>query len=202
MKYTGSTALKNYCIPLVVMAAVGLAILGNAPQRLPYSPEGNLSQAAFEGNLGEAQTLIQKGADVNARDKGAPGWTPLHFAAAMGHVPVVELLIGKGADVNIRDSQGNTPLHATGKMVAGNKSVGILIKKGANVNAVNKEGKTLLQEFINEHTYIESPSIDVLLEAGADPAIVDKSGHSAYMDSRRWTPELSLKLERYMKIKK
>ncbi len=40
--------------------------------------------------------LIEKGADVNAGN----GWTPLHEAAAEGHLEVVKVLIEKGADVN------------------------------------------------------------------------------------------------------
>lgn len=191
--------MKQYGVPLLILLAVGLAVLGNAPQRLPYRPRNDLARAAYEGNLDEARQLLQEGEDVNGRDPGAPGWAPLHFAAAMGHVAMVDFLIERGADVNLKGSDGNTPLHAAGFMVAGDKSVSTLIRRGASVNAANAQGKTPLQRYISTHSYIESPSINVLLEAGADPTIVDTSGHSAYGDSKLWNPELSRKLERYMK---
>ena len=43
---------------------------------------------------------------VNLKDDAtdARGETPLHLAAARGHVPVVELLIKNGANVNAKDA--------------------------------------------------------------------------------------------------
>lgn len=48
--------------------------------------------------------LIEKGADVNAKDND--GKTPLMFASAFDNSRVVKLLIGKGADVNAKDNGG------------------------------------------------------------------------------------------------
>jgi ankyrin repeat protein len=52
---------------------------------------------------------VEKGADVNARDKN--DGTPLHYAVARGHLSVVEFLIEKGADLNARNRYGKTPLN-------------------------------------------------------------------------------------------
>ena len=41
--------------------------------------------------------LIEKGVDVNAKDKN--GSTPLHYAAKMANLKVVKLLIEHGADI-------------------------------------------------------------------------------------------------------
>ncbi|UPA55101.1 ankyrin repeat domain-containing protein [Wolbachia pipientis] len=51
------------------------------------------------------QALIDKGANVNARD--SYGKTPLHFACEGW---VAQILLDAGADVNARDSYGKTPL--------------------------------------------------------------------------------------------
>lgn len=53
--------------------------------------------------------LIQKGADVNARDDS--GETALHEVAYSGHLKVARLLLDHGAAVNLRSHDGSTPLH-------------------------------------------------------------------------------------------
>jgi len=53
--------------------------------------------------------LLANNADVNAKDNKS-GFTPLHFAAGMGHKDLVELLLAHKADVNAKDNNGHTPL--------------------------------------------------------------------------------------------
>jgi ankyrin repeat protein len=73
-----------------------------------------LHNAALSGHTGVAALLIQKGADLEARDTET-GATPLYQAAAWGRIAVVELLIAKSADVNARSKAGVTPLGAAEK---------------------------------------------------------------------------------------
>ena len=54
--------------------------------------------------------LIERGADINARD--ASGSTPLYEAAAWGRLEVVDLLLRKGADAGIANREGVTPRQA------------------------------------------------------------------------------------------
>ncbi|CAN0098269.1 unnamed protein product, partial [Laminaria digitata] len=62
--------------------------------------------------------------------------TPLHWAAAKGHVFVVRLLMMQEADVNSRDASKRTPLH----WAAGNGQLGVireLLFWGARVNCTD-----------------------------------------------------------------
>lgn len=53
--------------------------------------------------------VTRHGANIEARDNH--GWTPLHFAAYLGHVDMVKQLLKLGANPRVRDLHGRTPLH-------------------------------------------------------------------------------------------
>ncbi|MEO0166844.1 MAG: ankyrin repeat domain-containing protein [candidate division WOR-3 bacterium] len=57
---------------------------------------GVLIQAAKDGNMFVLKAAIEKGADINAKDKY--GWTALMWASINGHTETVEYLKEKGAD--------------------------------------------------------------------------------------------------------
>ncbi|WP_265033965.1 ankyrin repeat domain-containing protein [Wolbachia endosymbiont (group A) of Sicus ferrugineus] len=59
--------------------------------------------------LGTTEYFIQKGADVNAKDKD--GNTPLHLAAMKGKIDVVKILLEYNADVNTKNNEGRTALY-------------------------------------------------------------------------------------------
>ena len=67
-----------------------------------------LSWATLFNQVKVAEFLIQKGADVNARNRD--GGTSLHGAAFLGHADIAALLIQKGADVNAKNAKGESPL--------------------------------------------------------------------------------------------
>ena len=71
-----------------------------------------LSWATLFNQVEVGEFLIQKGADVNARNRD--GGTPLHGAAFLGLADIAALLIEKGADVNARNAKGETPMDVSG----------------------------------------------------------------------------------------
>ncbi|MFP3033743.1 MAG: ankyrin repeat domain-containing protein [Wolbachia sp.] len=106
-----------------------------------------LHWAAFNGRLKIVEYLIEKGADVNVKERN--GFAPLHLAVQGGnnilftlsapnkHLKIVEYLIGKDADLEAIDNDERTPLHLA---VEGSNfnTTRLLIEKGANVNAKEK----------------------------------------------------------------
>lgn len=57
-----------------------------------------LHRAAHNGHLGAVHLLLERGLDVNTREKGDNTY-PMHWAAAAGHVDVVRRLIDADGDV-------------------------------------------------------------------------------------------------------
>ncbi|PNS19673.1 hypothetical protein CAC42_7517 [Sphaceloma murrayae] len=131
--------------------------------------------AAEGGHAAVVEVLIQRGASVSRRDDR--GWSALSYAANGGHADTVRLLIGNAAEVNPRDRNGATPLH----LAAGSgyqqpdkylETVRLLLATGkADVDAFNRHDQTSLS-LASQVSGNEAGK--VLIEAGADPAWVDK----------------------------
>lgn len=109
---------------------------------LARTSDAGLSAAIANGDFESARKMIERGADLEAKDSGA-GASPLHFAVMKGNRPIVELLVTRGADVNSRTKNGTTPLH-TAVLYARLEIAEFLVGKGANVNAASVSGATPL----------------------------------------------------------
>ena len=98
-----------------------------------------LHGVAGEEQLDMARYLVERGADVNARnDKGA---TPLHCAA---NPKMAKLLASLGADLNAATNEGDTPLIALAAEPESGDVMAILVKLGADVHARNARGQSAL----------------------------------------------------------
>jgi quinoprotein dehydrogenase-associated probable ABC transporter substrate-binding protein len=90
-------------------AALALIAVGADPNRpigeAGYTP---LMLVAANDARDVAQALMQKGADVNARNSG--GVTALMIAAANGRAEMAELLVRAGANVKAQSERGDTAL--------------------------------------------------------------------------------------------
>ena len=134
-----------------------------------------LVDAVTSGNAGKVKELIDKGADVDAKD--IYGRTVLMVAVINNRTDVARLLIDKGANVNAKDNDRNTALmHAAW---GGRTDVArLLIDKGANVNAKNKGGATALMNAArNGNTEI----VKLLVGKGANVNAKNKNGDTALM---------------------
>ncbi|MBI3370626.1 MAG: ankyrin repeat domain-containing protein [Betaproteobacteria bacterium] len=109
---------------------------------LARTSDAGLGAAIANSDFESAQKMIERGADIEAKDSGA-GASPLHFAVMKGNRPIIELLVARGADVNSRTRNGTTPLH-TAVLYARLEVAEFLIGKGANVNAESVSGATPL----------------------------------------------------------
>jgi uncharacterized protein len=85
-----------------------------------------LNSAAARGYVDIAYTLLEAGADPNAKQDGDV--SPLHSAAINGDIEMIRLLLNYGADLQVANKDGKTPLDlATQK---GHQSASLLLKAG------------------------------------------------------------------------
>jgi len=144
------------------------------------SLDKTLISAAQSGNPKTVQTLIQAGADVNAKDEN--GNTALmHAAKNDGDIKAeedhktVQILIQAGANINAKNKDGNTALMRAGYP----KTVQILIQAGANVNAKNSKGLTALMNATKQYCRLEI--VQILIQAGADVNAKNSEGLTALL---------------------
>ena len=117
------------------VAALQNLLTGNRSLITAVSPDGwlPLHLASHFGKDNAVRTLLNQGAEVNARSTNALTNTALHAATAGRAAGVAKLLIDHGANVNARQHSGWCPLHAAaqgGDVVLAK----LLIEAGADVS--------------------------------------------------------------------
>ena len=136
--------------------------------------------AAHWDDVEMVEGLLAAGADVDAADDH--GVTALDRAAENASLAVVETLLTAGADVDAAQQSGLTPLMTAAR--TGNADVvRALVAGGADVNAAVAETRsTALMWAVSEpHPEV----IEVLLDAGADPAASTAKGFTPLMFAAR-----------------
>lgn len=137
-------------------------------------------EAVQAGDLERAHTLLQGGANPNARNE--EGVTVLMVAAGNGHFELVEALIETGVDVNATDVRGWTALmkaiYNYDRNVGFPEIVGRLIEAGAEIETEIAYGTRPLMLAAG---YGQAGVVDVLLTAGVDIQARNEGGRTARM---------------------
>ncbi len=150
-RYGGSTQLWYYCEHGMTSSVVRMLEMKSIDVEARDGGREDgwtcLMAAAVNGHLAICRLLIDKGAQVEAKNRG--GETPLHCAASGGNVEIVRFLCDRGADVEARTTNGwqpeSRPLHYAA--VNGHISVlkELIEERNAEINARDDYGWTALR---------------------------------------------------------
>jgi ankyrin repeat protein len=176
---------------------------------LPRGGWSAVMYAAREGAAGSVRVLAEAGANLNLTDP--EGTSALIIAIINGHWETASVLVGKGADLNLADITGMTPLYAAIDMHTLGDTFGrpypappvidgslgiikMLLARGANPDArlkgpilkrVYDAGDNRLGEgatpFMRAARKCDVTVMQLLLAAGANPKLAQKSGNNALM---------------------
>ncbi len=166
----------------------------NPPQGVQYNASP-LIMAGMAGDRENIRQLLAHGADANRRMDiiGMFPTSPLIGALDFGDASVVHELVKGGANVREEDPDKMTPLHwAVVTHHAG--VVKQLIADGADVNAVDRFGFTPLM-YAATLDFGDADTLNVLLQAGANPNVKDKDGKTPLAQARDY-PYLRAALEK------
>lgn len=135
----------------------------------------SLMLAVSGGQLELVISLLERGADVHARD--VRGKTALHYLPRTCDVSAIAaVLLQAGADIEARDNQGQTPLHDILGYRERAEVVSVLLRHGASIDfQASYYGPALvLASRMDEPAVIEE-----LIRYGADIAAVGWKGYTA-----------------------
>ncbi|MCM3881417.1 MAG: ankyrin repeat domain-containing protein [Vicinamibacterales bacterium] len=133
-----------------------------------------LHHAAGFGTLEMMQVLLDKGADVNVRNRRSS--TPLHWA--IHDAAKVRVLVARGAAVNVKSIEGRTPVYQAAVLANGCDALRILLDKGADPKLATLVGQTPLMA---SSVRGDLDSMRLLLEKGADVNAKNSAGETALM---------------------
>jgi len=133
----GQTIRHTLLILVFSMVLANIAMAGELENSL-------LSEAMFGSNPAKIRELVEKGANVNARDyAGRTALIMISSVRSKTSNEIVRYLIEKGANVNAYDKNGYTALIQAAQY--GNTAiVETLLNNGADVNARNNDGVSAL----------------------------------------------------------
>lgn len=125
----------------------------------------SLIKAITKGDIKKAYSLLEKGANPNA--KNSQQKTALILASRAGYLEMVLSLLEAGADLHAQDKDGWTAL----MFAAGNGHEEItdaLVKAGANIDAPARNGLTALMASAFGISETSIDALNYLLDKGAD----------------------------------
>ncbi|MDF2441546.1 MAG: ankyrin repeat protein 17 [Abditibacteriota bacterium] len=148
-------------------------------RRDDFRLQADLIEAAMQGQTWQVRALLDKGANVETRDRQS-GWTPLMWAARGGHVGTVRFLLARGANVN-RRSVGDARTYMT--LAEGRTST--TIEPAAGQSSVANSGFSSANNGITPLILAAAGGYNLaareLLNKGADVNARTSSGETALM---------------------
>jgi hypothetical protein len=170
---------------LVAVAALALAGCGGSDEPDPEL-NARLLEAARANRVDDASELIERGADVNAKDMTQQS-AYLYATSEVGPDPaMLELMLANGADVGAKDSY-----NGTGLIRAAHRGypeiVERLLAAGIELDHVNRLGWTALLEAIilgdGGRSHVET--VRQLVDAGANVNLADREGVTPLVHAQR-----------------
>jgi ankyrin repeat protein len=126
--------------------------------------ETPLDYAAWKGRLEAGQCLLDRGANINARDNRRD--TPLISALANGLVEFARMLLERGAVIDAQNNRGGTALHYAAQS-GYTRAVQLLLEHGADANLRDKGGNT---PFELASSYGHQEIVELISAYGAESA--------------------------------
>jgi len=153
--------------------------------------------ASKTGNTDTIKGLIDEDAPINAaltpglfplilspkltiaelKHEWIQGMTPLMLAAACGNKAVLKVLLDAHANAGARDTLGQTAIMYSARY-GRVECARLLIQHGVDIGAVDDAGLTPLMH-VAEMSSADARIVNLLISAGADPAVKDKRGETA-----------------------
>ena len=127
-------------------------------------PNQILLDGAVNGKLTVVKFALEKGADINCREKYMFGNTPFLHASEKGHLEIVKYLVEHGANIESTLNNGDTSLMLVSKKNHLN-IVKYLIEQGADIDAINNDDWNAL---IYASYYGKLECVEFLVEHGAN----------------------------------
>ena len=126
-----------------------------------YWQKTALQEAAHKGLKNTVELLIQRGAEIEKRDR--IDYNALHYACIPSRYETAEFLLNSGADVNALAGSRFRPMHIAARDP---KMMELLLSRGADINPRNNEGDTPLDRIAEQEGSQERNAVKFLRGRG------------------------------------